>query len=192
MNLILGSRTYAPLSDVDKEVSDGDFSFGISDVAERAEKAGARRKPLETTRKTLLELAKAGGDVVLFVARDPKTKQPTSGMASLQLLLEREDIPFRIISSPFPGSICSMVTELRHSVDATVKWPAGARKDAAMAKALQWAGIVTDKRNEYATKLEESKDFEVGNDELDERWVRWVNIYTELEDALEDAKRMLA
>lgn len=192
MNLILGSRTYCPLSDVDKEVSEGDFSFGISDVAERAEKSGARRKPLETTRKTLIDMAKAGGDVVLFVARDPKTKQPTSGMSQIQTLLESEGIPFRVVSSPYPGSICEMVTELRHAVDKTVKAIPGARKDTAMAKALQWSGIVTEKRNEYLAKLEESKDFRVGDDELDERWIRWVNIYTELEDALEDAKRMLA
>ena len=191
MNLILGSRTYAPLSDVDDEVSEGDFSFGISDVAERAEKAGARRKPLETTRKTLIEMARAGGDVVVFVARDPKTKQPTTGMAQIQTLLDTEGVPFRVVSSPFPGSICEMVTELRHAVDKTVKHPHGARRDAAMGKALQWSGIVTEKRNEYMAKLEESKDFEVGSAELDERWVRWVNIYTELEDALEDAKRML-
>lgn len=191
MNLILGSRTYAPLSDVDKEVSEGDFSFGISDVAERAEKAGARRKPLETTRKTLIEMAKAGGDVVLFVARDPKTKQPTTGMALLQTQLDAEGIPFRVISSPYPGAICEMVTSLRKSVDLVEKWPHGARRDNAMSKALQWSQIVTDEKNKYLGRLEESKDFRVGDDELDAKYIRWLRVYEELENSLRDATRML-
>ena len=191
MNLILGSRTYLPLSDVDAESGPDHFCFGVSDVAVRAEQAGARRKPLETTRKTLLEMARAGGNVILFCARDAKTKQVTSGMGLLQTQLEAEDIPFRVVSSPFSGSICEMVTNLRNAVDATVKQIPGARKDVAMSKALGICFTVADKRDDMMAKLEAGKDFRVGDDELDARYLRWVSIYEELCKALTDAERML-
>lgn len=191
MNLILGSRTYAPLADVDAESGPEHFCFGTSDVALQAEKAGARRKPLETTRKTLLEMAKSGGDVILFVARDPKTKQPTQGMAQVQNILDAEGIPFRVVSSPYPGVICEMVCELRHAVDGTVKYPEGRRRDRMMEKAMEISEIVNDERGKYMDRLEESKDFRVGDDELDAKYIRWVRIYEELCDALKDAERML-
>lgn len=191
MNLILGSRTYAPLSDVDAESGPEHFTFGTSDVAVRAELAGARRKPLETTRKTLIEMARDGGDVVLFVARDPKTKQPTTGMSQIQTLLDAEGIPFRVISSPFPGSICEAITELRHAVDKTCKALPGARKDMQMGKALEWSQIVTNEMLNYYNKLEESKDYDVGNPALDEKYIRWIRIYEALCDSLKDAERML-
>lgn len=192
MNLILGSRTYCPLSDVDPASGPEHFCFGNSDVAIRAELAGARRRPLESTRKTLLEMAAAGGEVVLFVARDPKTKRVTEGMGQIQTLLTSNDIPFRVISSPFPGSICQMVTDLRNAVDATVKHPPGLnRRDAMMAKALGHSQIVTDERAKYLDMLEEGKDFMVGDDDLDAKYIRWVRIYEALCDSLTDAKRML-
>ena len=190
-NLILGSRTYLPLSDVDAESGPDHFCFGNSDVAVRAEQAGARRKPLETTRKTLLEMARAGGNAILFCARDAKTRQVTSGMGLLQTQLEAENIPFRVVSSPFSGAICEMVTLLRHSVDMTIKQIPGARKDLAMAKALGYSAIVVDKRDEMMAKLDAGKDFRVGDDELDARWNRWLAVYTVLCDALTDAERML-
>jgi hypothetical protein len=191
MNLILGSRSYAPLSDVDAESGPDHFTFGTSDVAVRAEMAGCRRKPLETTRKTLLEMARDGGDVVLFVARDPKTKQPTAGMSQIQTLLDAEGVPFRVVSSPFPGSICEMITELRHAVDKTCKALPGARKDMQMGKALEWSAIVNEERSKYIDRLEESKNYEVGNEELDQKYIRWLRVYEALEDALKDATRML-
>lgn len=194
MKLILGSRTYAPLSDV-TEYCNGktDLStFGNSYVAIGAEKAGARRRPLETTRKALLEMAREpGAEVVLFVARDPETKQPTSGMAGIQALLDTEGIPFTVVSSPFPGSLCEMIYNLREAVDRTVKQIPGARKDAAMARALGFSQVVTEKRNDLYEKLEESKDYEVGNEALDDKYIRWLKQYTAICDALIDAERML-
>jgi len=191
MNLILGSRTYAPLIDVDAYAGPDHFTFGTSDVAVRAEMAGCRRKPLETTRKTLLDMANAGGDVILFVARDAATKQPTSGMAQMQVFLESHGVPFTVVSSPFPGTICEMTTELRHAVDKTCKATPGARKDSQMSKALEWSQIVTNEMLKYYDRLEESKDYDVGNPDLDEKYIRWVRIYEALCDALKDAERML-
>src|SRR5690349_16840551 len=100
VKLIVASRSYQPLSDVDAEMGGAVIAFGNTAVALRAESLGARRKPLETTRATLLDLATdPGNEVVLFVARDPETKQPTAGMAGIQHLLSEKRIPFRVVSS---------------------------------------------------------------------------------------------
>ena len=193
-HLILGSRTYAPLRDVAEYCAGKTdlFTFGVSHVALEAETAGARRKALESTRKTLLEMAHIPDtEIVLFVARDAATKLPTSGMADMQTLLNSEGIPFTVISSPFPGSLCEMIYNLREAVDRTVKQIPGARKDAAMSRALGFAQVVTDKRNDLMAKLEESKDYEVGIDDLDDRYIRWLKQYETCCDALRDAERML-
>jgi len=192
--LVLGSRTFAPLQEIDRELNGQSdvYSFGVSDVAIRAEQCGARRKPLETTRATLLDMAaEPDASVWLFVARDAQTKRPTQGMADVQHLLTEKRIDFRVISSPLPGSVCELITNLRHAVDKTVKALPGARRDSAMSKALGFAGLVVDKRDEYERKMEQGFSFEVGNLELDGRFIRWTRIYENLCDALEDAKRIL-
>ncbi len=186
--LILGSRTYQPLSDV--TATPGDIALGESDVARQAELLGAIRKHLEPSRKTLLELAPKS-DVVLYVANDPRTKQPTTGMQQIMTSLLSRDIEFRRVDSPLPGSVCEMITNLRHAVDATVKALPGGRRDNAMAKALSYSAIVVDERDKYVARLEEGWEYEVGNDELDAKYLRWLRTYECLCDSLKDAERML-
>lgn len=192
--LVLGSRTFAPLEAVDRELEDQSsiYSFGVSDVAIRAEELGARRKPLETTRTTLLNMAaEPDAAVWLFVARDAETKQPTAGMSQVQHVLTEKQIEFRVISSPLPGIVCELITNLRHAVDKTMRALPGARQDNAMGKALGHAMLVLEKKDEYERKMEQGFHYEVGNLELDDRFIRWVRIYEALCDALKDAERML-
>ena len=189
MNIILGSRTFAPLSDV--TATDGDICFGTSDVSLTAESLGAERRPLEANRKTLLEAAR-NGSVVLYCSRDPETKQVTEGMAAIQRLLTSNDIEFRVVSSPFSGEVCALLTNLRHATDAVVKAATKGRRDYALGKALGYAGLVVEKRDEIMAKLSAGWDFEVGKDELDARFIRWLHTYQALCDGLEDSERMLA
>src|SRR4051812_40490186 len=116
--LVLASRTYQPLSDVDAHLRGSVFAFGTTALAMRAERFGARRKPLETTRATLLDLAtEPDTEIVLFVARDPDTKQPTEGMSQIQHLLSTKSIPFTVVSSPFPARICALLTEFQDKTE---------------------------------------------------------------------------
>lgn len=196
--LILGSRTFQPLDLVDDLIgpavlgSGGAISFGNSAVSLRAESLGAKRVALETTRSTLLELAAdPENQVVLFVARDPITGSPTEGMSGIQRLLSGRPIPFQVISSPFPGAVCQMLTDLRGAVDKAVASAAGPRREHAMSKALACSAIVVDERAKYLNRLKEGWGFDVGNEALDQKFGRWVRVYEALEDALDDARRVL-
>jgi hypothetical protein len=133
--------------------------------------------------------------VVMFVARDPVTKQPTEGMAGIQRLLTEKRIPFAVVSSPFPGRICALLSEFAEKTDkarAAIDTGGGTRKRLLTEKVLELATKVIDERDGYAAKLEEGKDFRVGDPELDERYCGWVRVYCALCDALETAKELLA
>ncbi len=186
MKLILGSRTYEPLSDVDAEVDGECESFGSTDAAMRAESLGARRRPLTVTRKELIESARMdGADVVLFVARDPVTKQPTEGMAGIQALLMSESIPFRVVSSPFPGSVSSAIAEYRHAQVARDKWSGdNPRRKRPAQKAATARAAVFALMQSYRSKLGAGFTFEPDNDELTDKWIRWLACYEALEDSL--------
>lgn len=194
--LILGSRTYAPLYDVDNFLKDVDnsllYSFGVSDVALRAESMGAKRRPLETTRRTLLELvAEPNARVVLFCCRDSITKNVTAGMAGIQQLLNEKSIPFQVVSSPFPGRICELLTNLRHAVDKAVSASQEQRQIVLGDKALRIALTAIDERNRYEAMMEEGFSFSVGDLGLDDKWIRWCLIYESLCDGIDDAQRVL-
>lgn len=201
--IILGSRIYQPLSDVDAEVAalppDATVvGIGASPVAVRASASAtargltASRKPLEANRRTLLELADAGADVWLFVARDPDTKQPTPGMAGIQLLLTQKGIPFRIVGSDLPGRVCRLLTELEASVAKALQASQQPRRQLVLnQKALGIAARIVDERDDYDRKLAEALPFGVGDAELDARFQRMRKTYECLCDALEGAKRIL-
>lgn len=193
MNLILASRTYVPLSDVDTEVDSDSVAFGVSAIALRAESLGAKRLPLEATRKTLLEFAADGDNhVILFVARDPVTKMVTEGMAGIMRLLEDRGIEFRVVSSPFPGRVCSMLTELRERTEKALAAKTEARKTYWIERVLETSKAVVDARDEFAMKLAEGLPFGVGDDELDQRWIKWLKTYQALVDGLRSAQEVLA
>lgn len=186
MKLIIGSRTYEPLSDVDGEVIGPCESFGNTDVALRAESLGARRRPLTVTRKELIEAARVDeNEVVMFVARDPVTKQPTEGMAGIQALFIAESIPFRVVSSPFPGTVSSAIADYRHAMVARDKWPADSpRRRHPAQKAATARVTVFALMQSYRRKLDAGFTFGADNDELTDKWIRWLACYTALEDSL--------
>ena len=191
MRLILGSRTYCPLSDV--TATAGDFCFGVSDVALEAERQGSKRLQLDPARKTLLTMAaEPEAEVVLYSANDPKTKRWTQGIADIAALLRSKGIEPTVIASPFPGSVCELITNLRHTTDKVVTAIPGARKTLALGKLLEFTAIATDKINEYDQKMAEGFAYAVGDDGLDEKWLRWCRCYQALCDQLSDARRALA
>lgn len=193
MNLILSSRTYLPLIDVDAEVQPDSIAFGTTALVLRAESLGATRMPLETTRKTLLELASdANNHVILFVARDPVTKQPTAGMSGIQYLLTDRGIPFRVVSSPFPGRVCAMLTELRERTEKVLAAKTEARKTYLVKKVLDTSKTVVDIRDEFAMKLAEGFSFKPEGDELSTRWIKWLKTYEAIVDGLRSAQGVLA
>lgn len=193
MNLILSSRTYLPLADVDADVQPNSIAFGATALVLRAESLSAKRFPLETTRKTLLELASdADNHVILFVARDPVTKLPTEGMAGIQALLTDRGIPFRVVSSPFPGRVCAMLTELRERTEKALAAKTEARRTYWIEKVLEISKTVVDTRDEFALKLAEGLPFGVGDEKLDDKWLRWLRVYQALCDGLKSAQGVLA
>lgn len=200
---VFGSRIFQPLTDVDTAIADlpSDatvIGIGESPVAVRAYDAArargltAARKLLESSRRTLLELAEAGADVWIFVARDPETKQPTSGVAGIQLLLTEKGIPFRIVSCDLPGRICQLITDLDAAAAkalATVQQPR--RQLVLNQRALSIAARVVDERDAYDRKLTEAFPFGSGEEELDGRYRRMLKTYETCCLSLENAKRIL-
>lgn len=193
--LVLASRIFQPLDELDPNTNGTVIAFGATPIALRAESLGAKRKPLETTRATLLALsAEPDTEVVMFCARDPETKQVTEGMAGIQHLLTDRGIPFRVVSSPFPSRICALLTEFDERVAKAVKavdGPGGVRKRMLNEKMLALAKEVIDERGAYQAKLEAGKDFMVGDDKMDAKYCNWIRIYTSLCDALERTKAVL-
>lgn len=193
--LVLASRIFQPLDELDANTNGTVVAFGATPIALRAEAMGAKRKPLETTRATLLSMAtEPDTEVVMFVARDPETKQPTEGMAGIQNLLANRGIPFRVVSSPFPARICALLTEFDERVAKAaraVDGPGGVRRRMLNEKVLALAKQVIDERDACQEKLEAGKDFMVGDAKMDMKWTTWLRIYQSLCDALENAKVVL-
>ena len=193
MNLILASRTYLPLADVERCVEPDSVTFGATAIALRAEMLGAKRLPLEATRKTLLEYAAMdGARVILFVARDPVTKLPTEGMAGIQSLLNDRGVPFEVVSSPFAGKVCASLTELRERVEKARGSATEPRRTHWIGKVIEASADVVAERDRLLEKLKEGMPFRAGDDELDEKCIRWLHAYEALCDGLKNAEGVLA
>lgn len=200
--LVLASRTYAPLADVDTEIGklsreDHVYPFGEADAPLRAEAVAkvagipVTRKPLDTARRVLLEMAtERDTEIWLFVARDADTKRPTQGMADIQYLLDERNIPFRVISSPLSGAICVQLTNLRHAVDKAILATREAHRRMMTARALSLAAGVKTECDRFEQRLADSMAFRVGDDDLDAKWIRWLRTYEALCDGLRDAERL--
>ena len=190
--LVLASRTYQPVTDVDAVVSRSTVAFGAMPVALRAESLGATRRALETTRATLLALAaEPDTEVVMFVARDEKTKQVTPGMAGIQHLLSDRGIPFRVVSSPFPSRVCTLISELDERVAKAIKAIPGPRRVMMTQRALAVAAQLVDERDAYAAKLDAGKNFMVGDPDMDAKWTAWLRVSMAICDALGRAEVVL-
>lgn len=187
--LILGSRIFQPLSEVMAE--SGDESFGTSAIARQAERLGATRRPLTASRRELLESIEGGGDVTLYVARDPATKQPTTGMQMLQRWLNEKGIPFTVVNSPFPGKVCAAITELAEAV-AKAQNGDTRKRQMMVNRALERATTVTDLRDRYDEDLEEGFWYGLEDKALTDKWMAWLRIRDALDDALKAAEVVLA
>lgn len=201
--LILGSRIFAPIVMVDHELRslppDATITaFGSSDVCARAVIActsigfDARNVTLEPSRASLIAAAKApGGQVWLFVATDPRTKQITEGMSQIAALLSAEGITARQILSPLPGRVCEQVTKLRQSVDKTIAISQPVRRGALVTRTLKIVTETLTLRDEYEAKLESGMSLMLEDDTATDRWLGWLRSYEAITDATEDAKSVL-
>lgn len=201
--LILGSRIYQPLTDIDRELQslppDSTVTaFGSSDVCARAVIAAtslgfdARNVTLEPSRASLIAAAKhPGTQVWLFVAVDPATKQITQGMSQVTDLLSGESIVVRQIAAPVPGRVCEQVTKLRQAVDKALTIPQPTRRGAMVTRTLRIVTETLTLRDEYEAKLEQGKNLMVGDEASDAKWSQWLRSYEVMTDATEDAKAVL-
>lgn len=200
---ILGSRIYRPLADVDAAIAELHpdaivVGVGESPVAKRARESATARSlstayvPLEADRGSLLKLADDGADIVVFVCRDPDTKQPTSGVAGIQFLLTEKGIPFRQIDSALPGRVCRLLTDLDVAVEKALQASQQPRRQLVLnQQALGIAARIADERDAYRRKLDEAFGYGVGDPELDAKFARFLKTYQACCDGLEGAKRIL-
>lgn len=202
--LILGSRIYQPIADVDRALQqiarDATVtSFGSSDVCHRAVIVAnslgmdARNVTLEPSRASLIHAAKQpGAHVWLFVAIDPQTKQITQGISQIAGVLSSEGITSRQIVAPVPGRVCEQVTKLRQSVDKALTIPQPTRRAAMVTRTLRIVTETLTLRDEYEQKLTSAGEFEMlGNQQADAKWQSWLRSYEVITDATEDAKSVL-
>ena len=101
-------------------------------------------------------------------------------------------IPFEVVSSPFPGRVCAALTELRERAEKARAATTEGRRAHWIAKVLESSKAVTDMRDEFGEKLRDGMPFRSGDDELDEKWIRWLHTYEALCDGLKDAEGVLA
>lgn len=200
---ILGSRIYAPITDIDRELQQLPAetvitAFGESDVCKRAVLAGtslgleARNVTLSSSRRELVEAAKQpDAHVLLFVAKDPLTKVPTEGMAGISSFLASQRISYRQVDSPLPGRVCALVTKLRQAVDRALATQQEHRKIVITNRALKIATEVVDERDRYQAKLEAGMHLMPDDEQATNRWLMWLSSYEELCRAIEDARSLL-
>ena len=192
--IILGSRIYCPLSDVDAEMAGetGAVSFGASPVALRAESLGARRRPLEINRATLLAMAALpDAEVILFVAHDAVTNRPTAGIAGIQRLLTERGIPFRVVSSPLTGKVCATITTLHHECEKARAVSTESRRVLLVERALKTATAAVAERDRFEAKLAAGMGLFMDDEAATARWLRWLRCYCALHDEIEEVRSIL-
>ena len=114
-----------------------------------------------------------------------------SSLAGIQHLLSDRGIPFRVVSSPFPSRVCTLISELDERVAKAVKAIPGPRRVMMTQKALAVAAQLVDERDAYAAKLDAGKDFMVGDDAMDAKWTAWARVYVAVCDALRRSEAVL-
>ena len=204
MNLIvLGSRIYAPLSDVDVGIAalppgSTVIAYGSSDVCKRsvvaAQSAGieARNATLSNSRRELIEAAtQPDAHVLLFVARDPATKAITEGIVNIAALLEKNNVQPRIVESPLPGRICHLMTKQRQAIDAALEAAQKERRVILTQRALKANTELLNARDEYAQRLAQGLWLQVDDEAATDKWMRWEFIYRMICNAIEDARALL-
>lgn len=205
MNLIvLGSRIYQPVEDVDRYVLDLPddatiTAYGSIDVGKRAvlvaisRGLSARNVTLSTSRSELLEAAKQlGVRVVIFVARDPITKGPTEGTAGLMNLLNQHEIPIERIDSPLPGRICQIITKQSQAIDSALTARHQEHRSRALInRALKINTELLHERDRIEEKLKSGFNLQLQDEDATDRWLRWLTIYEQISKSLNDAAVLL-
>lgn len=202
--IVLGSRIYQPLTDIDRELaglpSDAIVTaFGTSPVCERAVLAAtsigieARNVALSSHRRELIEAAKRPSAVVLlFVAPDPDGSGTTEGMTQIGHLLAANDIAPRLVSSPLTGAVCAAITTLDEAVDRAITTIQERRRVVLVQRALDLATKTIAIRDRYEDRLARGLHLLIEDEAATERWLRWERCYRALSDAIEDARRVFA
>lgn len=201
--VMLGSRIYQPIGDVDRELAaltDGDqvLGMGSSPVARRAADVAkargldGRNVTMDNRRDTLLAAAREPNAIIaLFICRDPDTKQPTEGISQIVNLLESHGIAFRRVESPLPGRVCKAITDLLDAVTKANDTTHDGRRRVIVSRALKLATAVIDLRDSYETKMEIGFRDELDNDASTEKWLVWEQAYRACSDALTTARSIL-
>jgi hypothetical protein len=201
--VILGSRIYQPLTDIDAALRELPpdatvTACGMAPVCARAVLAATarglptRHVTLSPDRHEVIELARRGAAVWLFQATDPATKQPAEGTAGIEALLRSRGIAPRLIVSPLPGRVCVALSRVQGAAERVVAANQEGRRRVAVRRALEDAQGLVALREEYAGRLEAGMEIGVGDDALDERWIGWERAYRACCDGLRDVGRVLA
>lgn len=202
--IVLGSRIYEPLSDVDDAIralpSDATVTaFGSADICKRAVLAAesrglsARNVVLSPSRRELVEAARQpGAKVVLFVAMDPSTRRPTVGITQVADYLASQGIATSRVASPLPGRVCELMTRQRQAIDRAIEL-AGlpARRRHFVMKGLALTTELVNERDRYERKLEAGFRLQADDDAATAKWCRWLVTYQQLCTAIEDARLVL-
>lgn len=201
--VILGSRIYQPLTDIDAAIRELPpdatvTACGASPVCERAVLAAtsfgleARHVTLDTQRATLLDAAsRPDATVWLFVAIDPSTKQPTSGISAIETLLRDRGVAPRVFRSPLPGRVCDAITRAQEAAARAHAAKQEGRRRVSVNRALAAAQGLVSLRDEYAGRMDAGWSIGVGDEAMDARWVGWERAYRACCDALRQTEGVL-
>lgn len=203
--IILGSRVFVPLKLVDREIRRrkddiGEVvAVGVAPVAERAmvaaEKFGVssrQRHNLAPDRAELVQLATAPNTTVLvFVARDPATKEPTEGTGHLIALLRSHGVEPELIETYVPPLLCQALADLHEGVLTVKSNVHESRRKAMATRALKRLQDIEAASAQLTQVLERTAQDGVGNDEQDAAWIRKLKVYEAIQDGLQEAMAVL-
>ena len=192
---ILGSRTYQPLTEIDRALRalppDATVTaFGSSPVCARVVLAAtslgldARQVTLTGDRRELRDAAARGASVWLFVATDPATRRPTTGIGGVMTLLDAQGVAYRRFDAPLPGRVCEALSRVHEAVERVRAAKQEGRRRAAFTRALAAAQGLVALRDEFARRLEDGLWIGSGDAELDDRWLGWERTYRACCDGL--------
>lgn len=200
--MILGSRIYQPLTDIDAAIRELPpdatvTACGASPVCVRANLAAtslgleSRHVTLSPDRREVLQPARAGASVWLFQAVDPATKQITEGIAQIEAFLRAQGIVPRVFRSRLPGKSCDAITRVLEAAERVRDAKQEGRRRVATVRALKTATVAAAMRDEYERRLTEGMPIGVGDEAFDGKWLTWLAAYERLSDALGDVELVL-
>lgn len=200
--VILGSRIYQPLTDIDAALRELPpdttvIACGASPVCTRAVLAAtsfgleARHVTLSPDRREALEPARAGAAVWLFQAIDPATKQVTEGIAQIEAFLRSQGVTPRVFRSPLPGKACDAISRVLDAAERVREAKGDGRRRVATVRAMKVAQGAAALREDYERRLTEGMPIDVGHEPFDTKWLTWLASYELISDALGDVEQVL-